>query len=187
MNVIPDPEDLVKRLDALVEPAPEPENSVLTDNSRIVLWAGPMFALFAIVLVPWIIYIGLTLPARQLSPNYDLAWAGFDVMECAALACTAYFALRRSRYLSSAAMATATILVVDAWFDCMTTPANERLESILLCVLIELPLAAACMWISNHSLQFNERRITLLQMRQKRSAGGRREQRRDHGGGRRAA
>src|ERR1022692_224440 len=32
--------------------------------------------------------------------------------------------LRRSRYLSTAATATATLLVVDAWFDVMTTPSR---------------------------------------------------------------
>jgi hypothetical protein len=46
-----------------------------------------------------------------VSPHYDAAWAGFDVMLVVALASTGYFALRRSRYLATAA--TATLLVVD--------------------------------------------------------------------------
>jgi hypothetical protein len=57
-------------------------------------------------------------------------------------AVTAYFALRRSRYLSTASAATATLLVVDAWFDVMTTPGAQRIKSILFCAFIELPLAA---------------------------------------------
>ena len=142
-----------------------PENAILTDNARIVRWTGPLFALFSVILLPWIAYIAASLPARQLSPNYDVAWAGFDVMLCAALASTAYFALRRSRYLSTAATATAALLVVDAWFDVMTTPARERLESILLCALVELPLAAVCMWLSYHTHQLAERRIVLMQRR----------------------
>jgi hypothetical protein len=162
---IPDPEDLVTKLDKLVEPAAEPENAILTDNARIVRWTGPLFALFSVILLPWIAYIAASLPARQLSPNYDVAWAGFDVLLCGALASTAYFALRRSRYLSIAAAATATLLVVDAWFDVMTTPARERLESILLCAFVELPLAAVCVWLSYHTQQLAERRIVLLQRR----------------------
>ena len=121
---IPDPEDLVTKLDKLVEPAVEPENAILTDDARIVRWAGPLFALFSVILLPWTAYIAASLPARQLSPHYDVAWAGFDVLLCGALASTAYFALRRSRYLSTAATATATLLVVDAWFDVMTTPSR---------------------------------------------------------------
>ena len=161
MNADLEPEDLVAKLDKIVEPAPEPENSVLVDDSRIVPWTGPMFALFSVILLPWIIYIAVSLPARQLSPNYDIAWAGFDVLLAAGLGGTAYFALRRSRYLSTAAAATAILLVVDAWFDCLTTPGHARLQSIALCVLIELPLAAVCLWLSYHTHQIAERRMLL--------------------------
>jgi hypothetical protein len=129
---IPDPEDLVTKLDMLAEPAAKPENAILADDARVVRWTGPLFALFSVILLPWIVYIAVSLPSRQLSPNYDVARAGFDVILCVALASTAYFALRRSRYLSTAATATATLLVIDAWFGVMTTPARERRESILL-------------------------------------------------------
>ncbi len=149
----------------LVEPAAEPENAVVTDQAPLVRWTGPLFCLFAVILLPWIGYIAVSLPARQLSPNYDVAWAGFDVLLLAGLVSIAYYALRRSRYLSTAATATATLLVVDAWFDVMTTPSRDRLQSILLCVVVELPLAALCLWLSYHTHQLAERRILLLQRR----------------------
>jgi hypothetical protein len=170
-----DPEDPIAKLDKLVEPAPEPENAVLVDESRVVRWTGPLFALFSVILLPWVVYIGLTLPARQLAPNYDIAWAGFDIMLAGGLATTAYFALRRSRYLSTAAASTATLLLVDAWFDCMTTPGSSRWESIALCFLIELPLAGVCLWLSYHTHQIAERRILLLQRRPVRLPAARRE------------
>lgn len=78
------------------------------------------------------------------------------------LASTAYFALRRSRYLATAAAATATLLVVDAWFDVLTTPRVQRIESILLAAFVELPLAVVCVWLSWHTQQLEERRIVLL-------------------------
>jgi hypothetical protein len=146
----PDAQDPLTRLDHLVGAAPEPENAVLTDDARLVRWAGPLFLLFSLVLLPWIGYIAVSLPSRQLSPNYDIAWAGFDTF------------LRRSRYLSTAASATATLLIVDAWFDCMTTPARERWQSFLLCGLVELPLAVVCLWLSYHTHQIAERRMRLL-------------------------
>jgi hypothetical protein len=37
----PDPDDIVSKLDALVEPAPEAENAVLTDEAGVVRWTGP--------------------------------------------------------------------------------------------------------------------------------------------------
>jgi len=170
-----DPEDLFEKLDALVRPAAEPENAVLTDSARVVRWTGPVFALCSVILLPWTVYIGESLPSRQVSPNFDTAWAGFDVMLIVTLAGTAYFALRRSRYLSTAATATAVLLMVDAWFDVLTSPAGQPLPSILLALAIELPLASVCLWLSYHTQQLAERRIVLLLRRQRRgSRAGRR-------------
>jgi ABC-type proline/glycine betaine transport system permease subunit len=168
---MPDPEEVVEKLDTLVEPSAEPENTVLTDNSRVVRWTGPVFGMFSLILLPWIIYLAATLPSRQISSHYDVAWAGYDIMLLAALASTAYFALRRSRYLSTAATATAVLLVVDAWFDVMTTPSNQVLQSIVLAVAIELPLASVCLWLSYHTQHLAERRIVLLLRRRSSSRG----------------
>jgi hypothetical protein len=168
-----DPEALVQKLDTLVGPVAEPDNEVLTDNARVVRWTGPVFGLFSLILLPWTVYVAATLPSRQVSPNYGTAWAGYDVMLLVALASTAYFALRRSRYLATAATATAVLLVVDAWFDVLTTPAGQRLQSILLAVAVELPLASVCLWLSYHTQQLAERRIVLLLRRQRHTHGGR--------------
>lgn len=165
MQPSPGTDDPLDKLDQLVDAAPEPENAVLTDNSRLVRWAGPMFALCSLVLLPWTVYLGLTLPSRQESENYDVAWAGFDVLLLALLAGTAYCALRRSRYLSTVAGATSALLVVDAWFDCVTTARPQVVQSIALCFLVELPLAGLCLWLSYHTHQIAERRILLLRRR----------------------
>ena len=52
--------------------------------------------------------------------------------------------------------------MVDAWFDVLTTPAGQRLESIGLATFVELPLAAVCIWLTWHTQQLAERRIVLL-------------------------
>jgi hypothetical protein len=135
---------------------------LLPDNARVVRWAGPAFVLFSVIMVPWTIYLAYSLPSRRLSPHYDIAWAGFDVMLLLVLAATGYFALRRSPYLAIAAAVTATMLVVDAWFDIMTSPRSEVLQAITLAILIELPLAGLCAWLSYHSEHLEERRIVLL-------------------------
>jgi hypothetical protein len=161
MATAPDHDDPLSKLDGLVPAAGEPENAVLTDDARMVRWAGPLFALFSVILLPWIGYLAVSLPARQLSSNYDAAWAGFDVLLFCGLAATATCALRRSRYLSSAATATTTLLIVDAWFDVVTAPAHQRTQSVLLCVLVELPLAGLCVWLSYHTHQLAAHRIRL--------------------------
>ena len=162
MSPGPDSDDVVTKLDELVDPAPEAENAVLTDEARVVRWTGPLFAVFSVILLPWTIYLALSLPGRQVSGHFDAAWAGFDVMLLAVLASTGYFALRRSRYLATAATATAALLVVDAWFDVMTSPPSQLPESVLLAVAVELPLATVCAWLSYHTEQLAERRIVLL-------------------------
>lgn len=161
-DALHDANEVVNKIDSLVPPADQPENKVFVDESRIVKWTGPLFALFSLILVPWTIYLGETLPAHQLSPHYDVAWAGFDVMLLVGLGTTAYFALRRSRYLAVSAAATATLLIVDAWFDVMTTPGDQVAESIVLAAVVELPLAGVCLWLSLHTEQLAERRVTLL-------------------------
>ncbi len=162
MDLADDAQHVADQLDELVAPAPEPENAVLTDHARVVRWAGPAFALFSLILLPWIAYLAYSRPSRQLSADYDIAWAGFDILLLAALAGTGYFALRRSRYLATAATAAATLLVVDAWFDVMTTLPGQRLEPIVLAVGVELPLASVCAWLSLHTQQLTERRLVLL-------------------------
>jgi hypothetical protein len=169
----PGDEGLAGKLDELCPPADEPDNAVLVDDARIVRWAGPAFVLFALIMLPWIVYLARTLPSRQVSPDNDIAWTGFDVMLLMGLASTGYFALRRSRYLATASIATATLLVVDAWFDVMTSPGGQRLMPVALAVLVELPLAAVCVWLSYHTQQLAERRLVLL-LRRTPKAGTRR-------------
>jgi hypothetical protein len=97
-----------------------------------------------------------------VSADYDIAWVGFDIMLMLVLASTGYFALRRSPLSRPAAAAMATLLVVDSWFDVVTSPPDQRMLSIALAGLIELPLAALCAWLSYHSEPLTEQRVVLL-------------------------
>ena len=146
--------------------AAESGDEPVADNARLVRWAGPAFILFAVVLIPWTIYLGLKLPSMQLSSHYDIAWVGFDVILLVVLAATGFFAIRRSPFLAVGAAAAATLLVVDAWFDVMTSPPGSQfLESLASAVLIELPLAAVCGWLAYHTEHLQEDRITLVPSR----------------------
>jgi hypothetical protein len=84
----------LERLDSSVPVADEIANAVLTDNRYIMRLVGPLFVLLSVLLIPWTVFIALALPSRQLSPNYDIAWAGFAVFLCVGLAATGYFAFR---------------------------------------------------------------------------------------------
>src|SRR3954454_15911338 len=105
-------------------------------------WIMPVYALFAVAIVPWIVWLAWTLPERSVSAHYRLAWVGFDVLLCGALARTAYLAWRRSPFVVNVASATAALLVVDAWFDVTTSPGGQDLLASAAAALgVELPLA----------------------------------------------
>ncbi|HZV27113.1 MAG TPA: hypothetical protein VFG00_12585 [Acidothermaceae bacterium] len=152
-----------ERLDRSVPAADEVGNEVLIDDRRIMRLSGPLFVLFSILLVPWTIFVALVLPSRQLSPNYDVAWAGFDVFLCAGLGATGYFALRRSRWAPLAAVATATMLVIDAWFDVMTSPSGRDLVvAVALAALVEIPLSALCMFLARRGQLVGDQRLEMV-------------------------
>lgn len=120
-------------------------------------WAAPLFGLLAVLLIPWIVYLGLELPEQATSSHWDVAWVGFDAMEFFALAATAWCAYRRSTWVAPAATAAAVLLVVDAWFDITTANGGWNLvQAIVLGAVIELPLAVVALLIARHAEQVNE-------------------------------
>jgi hypothetical protein len=135
------------------------------DKTEVARWVAPAFIFCSAVLVPWIVYLGFSLPERQVSRHYDAAWVGFDVFELVALAATGYLALRRSRYLALASASAATLLVTDAWFDVVTSPRNHIAEAVVLAVFIEIPLASVCAWLSYHTEHLADRRISVMPAR----------------------
>jgi hypothetical protein len=115
-------------------------------------WIMPVYALLAVAIVPWILWLAWSLPERSVSAHYRLAWVGFDVLLCGALARTAYLAWRRSPFLVNVASATAALLVVDAWFDVTTSPGgHDLLVSTMLALVVELPLAVLSLLLAGRA------------------------------------
>jgi hypothetical protein len=115
-------------------------------------WIIPVYALLALALVPWVVWLAWTLPERSVSAHYRLAWVGFDVLLCGALARTAWLAWRRSPFVVNVASATAALLVVDAWFDVTTSPGGPDLVvSAVTALGIELPLAVFSLVIAGRA------------------------------------
>jgi hypothetical protein len=112
-------------------------------------WIVPLFALAGIVLVPWIVFLVRSLPSTHAAAHWDIAWGGFDVGLSLLLLGVAIAAWRRSPWLEGAATAGAALLVVDAWFDVLTSSTHVELGvAIGEAVLLELPLAALCLLIA---------------------------------------
>jgi hypothetical protein len=133
-------------------------------------WVGPAFAVLALVAVPWVVFLAVTLPRHATFVHYRTVWVGFDTGLVLVLGLTGWLAWRARPAVALAATAAATMLMVDAWFDVMTTPRRHGLLlAVALAVLVELPLAGICLWIAGHAEQVIENRTVILARRARRA------------------
>jgi uncharacterized membrane protein YjgN (DUF898 family) len=94
-------------------------------------------------LVPWLAYLSLSLPTHRTVSNWRYAWVGFDGALIVAIGITALCAWRRLQLFIPWAVATATLLCCDAWFDIVLDWNSDELAGALLTAgAAELPLAA---------------------------------------------
>ena len=105
-----------------------------------------------LALLPWLFVLATGLPATARAPHWSCAWVGLDTMEALGLITTGVQAVRGGHARAPVAAATATLLVVDAWFDVMTAGTHRDLLSALaMAVCAELPLAAVCAVLSSRA------------------------------------
>jgi hypothetical protein len=105
-------------------------------------WVSYLYGVLAVITIPWVIYLGISLPDRTLSTHWDVAWVGVDITIAGLLLLNAYFAYKESKWLIMTGTATSTLLVFDAWFDILTAGhSTEMSRAILFAIFIELPLA----------------------------------------------
>jgi hypothetical protein len=133
-------------------------------------WLGPLAVCCAVGIIPWIVYLAMTLPDRTRAVDYDIAWVGYDAAMCAVLAALAYCALRRKMATGAIAAVAATMLVVDAWFDVVTTDKGDQLmAAIISAAFAEIPLAIVCAWVAINAERVRARAYRSLRMRWERA------------------
>ena len=118
----------------------------------------PVFlAAAALVLAPWTAWLASALPCRYVSQHWNVAWAGFDTALAATLALTGVAALHHAPWhhapwLDRAAVAAATLLAADAWFDIVTSHGATAVAlATAEAVAVELPVAFLCIWVAQRS------------------------------------
>lgn len=133
-------------------------------------WLGPLALCCLIGMLPWIVYLGMTLPRKARADHYDLAWIGFDCAMWVVLAVLAITALRRHPATGPVAAVAATLLVVDAWFDVVTTDNDTQfLIALVLALTAELPLAIICAWAAVNAERIRARSYQRLRLRWERA------------------
>jgi hypothetical protein len=120
----------------------DPASRLPSDVRRRARRLAWLYLAAGIVLIPWIVYLALTLPAHDLDRHYRLTWVGFDIVLVIVIVRTAYMAFKVDPRVQFAAAATAVLLFVDAWFDVTTAGSRaEVMEAVVLALLIEIPAA----------------------------------------------
>jgi hypothetical protein len=114
-------------------------------------WTVPALLVCALVLVPWTTLLFVTLPRHYAANHWAVAWGGFDIALCLALASTAVMVARRSPLSEVTATITGSLLCCDAWFDVLTSRGvSDVTQAAVFAVMIELPLAALCFWMARN-------------------------------------
>jgi hypothetical protein len=98
-----------------------------------------------LALVPWLFVLATGLPSTVAAAHWPAAWAGFDGLEALGLITTGVLVRRGDHRRCLPAAVTATLLVVDAWFDVVTAASGaERTAALAMAGCLELPLAFVC-------------------------------------------
>ncbi|MEC3975280.1 hypothetical protein [Amycolatopsis sp. H20-H5] len=105
---------------------------------------GKLLLAAGLALVPWIAVLWGTLPDTYDARNWRAAWIGFDALEAGGLLASAWLFRRRDHRAPLAAIGSAMLLLVDAWFD-VVTAGEDLVFSLLMAGALELPLAALCL------------------------------------------
>jgi hypothetical protein len=121
-------------------------------------WVMVFFIAAAIVLIPWIVLLfGATSAQFGVGRHSRLLWGGFDCFLVLGFAVTAYRVATRSPRGAITAAATGTMLLVDAWFDILTSrrPTAE-LTAVLMAVFAEIPCALICFFVARRIIHLFE-------------------------------
>jgi hypothetical protein len=117
-------------------------------------WAVRVYAMLAIVLVPWTFYLGTSLPHHHLSVHWDVSWTGLDIGLIIAMTATGICAYLKSMWVVIAAATTGSFLLLDAWFDVLSEHTGSLFhQAMLSAILFEVPLAIMSYSLAAHALR----------------------------------
>ncbi|HET9098258.1 MAG TPA: hypothetical protein VFN51_01430 [Candidatus Saccharimonadales bacterium] len=127
-------------------------------------WASALYAVLAVLFVPWIVILAEYLPSRHIDRNWDALWVGFDLLILIAMVLTIYFMLKRRIWVIMSATALATLLLVDIWFDIMTAKPGREQDSAILMGIVEITLSLLTFWLVYHLLHHTtpEKNLNML-------------------------
>jgi len=152
-----DRRDLIQRLQRPLDEVFPPPVARRMRRTRLTLMVGG-----SIVLIPWIVHLGFTLPSNYVAHNWPATWIGFDCLLIAFMAATAVLGWLRRQLVVLPGFTTGVLLICDAWFDIMTASPSQMWESVLTAALGNLPLAVLLISGALRILRLTARRLWFL-------------------------
>lgn len=146
------------------EPAVDPAAAAASPRHWPARDRAPRVAVLAAVgavsLVPWVVYLGATLPADYTTTDWVGTWQGLDAALAVVLAVTALSTWRRWPSAALWACAAGVLMLADAWFDLsISTEGSDRVWSVL-CACVEVPVALLVVRHGHRELRRLLRRVT---------------------------
>ena len=125
-------------------------------------WVVAFFLGGAVILIPWDVLMFSVPQVVNVPKHWVLVWGGFDCFLILGFAVTAFRLITRSPRGAVTAAMTGTMLLIDAWFDVLTTHRGGQLVSILMAVFAEIPCALICFYVSRRIVNLFEQAKELL-------------------------
>ena len=86
-------------------------------KTNIPKWATTIYILISIGMIPWVIYLGISLHAQHISRNWSITWVGLDIAQISLLLITGLLTRLNSIYMIFTAAITGTLFLTDASSD----------------------------------------------------------------------
>jgi hypothetical protein len=128
--------ELISRLEQPLSELIDPEFLSRIRRIRLGLLIGG-----SIAMIPWLVYLSVTLPENYVAHNWPATWVGFDILLVGFMVATAVLGYLRRQLLLLAAFTSGVLLICDAWFDLMTAGPKDLWLSMVTALGIEVPLA----------------------------------------------
>jgi len=116
----------------------------------------------SVAMIPWLVYLAMTLPENYVAHNWPATWVGFDILLVGFMLATAVFGYLRRQVLLFAAFTSGVLLICDAWFDLMTAGPDDVWLSVVTALLIEVPLAIFMISGAQRIMRLTMMRLWLL-------------------------
>jgi hypothetical protein len=114
--------------------------SKISNAQRLVV--GFIFLSFALILIPWTIYLSNTLPGLYVVKDWGDVWVGLNILIIISFIFTTILILYKSKWVIVSLSSGMILLFLDAWLDLSTSWRTHTFyQAVILAIFVEIPLS----------------------------------------------